>query len=145
MNYPLTFPTQPVNPLPRPSSYYECRIDSIDFAFSRAFENRFAELSVEWKRATGMLSVTQQKIVHENYLEIIGLSWNVVPYLISDLRQGASHWFPALRAIAGEAKPNDKHASTFEEAVKTWTDWWHDRQHAAYYTFPARVSFPETA
>jgi hypothetical protein len=144
MNYALDI-AQPANPLPSPDSYYERRVDSTDFAFSSAIQTRFAQLAIAWKRQTGMFSVTQQKVIHEHYLEIIGMSWSVVPYLIRDMQKGASHWFPALRAIAGEARPNDKNASNFEEAVKIWTDWWNDRQNATRYTFPARISFPKAA
>lgn len=103
-------------------------------------QTRFERLSETWKRETGMFSVVQQKMIHPIYLEIIGMSWSAVPFLIQDMQKGAAHWFPALRAIAGDTKPDDSDAGSFKEAVSIWSDWWRRKQYGAMDTVFERVA-----
>lgn len=93
-------------------------------------KRRFEKYAVEWQRATGHLSVTQDAAMHPAYQRIIGLGPVVVPFMIERLRVKPEHWFWALAAIVGEDKAAD--AKTVPEAAKCWVEWfdqnqdWHD-------------------
>jgi len=90
-----------------------------------------------------MFSIVQQKFIHPNYLEIIGMSWRVMPYLIAEVHKGRAHWFPALRAIAGDEKP-DEAPESFNHAVQIWTDWWDKRKYYAVDSIFKRARISKT-
>lgn len=89
---------------------------------------RFQLLVNMWKSETGHYSLVQQKIIHPAYLEIIGMGEKALPFLINEIQRGSSHWFPALRAIAGSDRPRDE-GDSFDEAVEVWTRWWSERHY----------------
>lgn len=90
-------------------------------------ENTFNTLAEQWKRETGMFSISQQKMSHIAYLDIIGMSWRAMPFLIKEIQKGQAHWFPAMRAIAGVDRPAENEVKSFQDAVNVWTKWWAER------------------
>jgi hypothetical protein len=88
-------------------------------------EITFQVLAGNWRRQTGHHSILEQKILHPYYQQIIGMGEKALPYLIKALDYKPSHWFWALRAITRENPAKD--ASTVDQAVQAWRDWWSNR------------------
>lgn len=86
-------------------------------------EQRFRKLADDWSRETMHISSASDLIKDKNYQEIIGLGWDVVPYLLADLKSNKRFWFPALAAITG-VRPFDKGDSNNPRRMtEAWTRW----------------------
>jgi hypothetical protein len=73
-------------------------------------ETTFLQLTEQWQRETGMLSVVSKISMHPAYQRIIGMGQPVVPLIMRELEREPDHWFWALSAITGvnPVKPEQK-------------------------------------
>ncbi len=99
-------------------------------------EIKVQELANTWKCETGHFSIVQHSISHPAYLQIVGMSDKALPFLMKQVEQGSAQWLPALRAIAGDTKPDE--GNTLADALNAWTQWWEAKQAANTY---ARMDF----
>jgi len=83
-------------------------------------ERRFQELTALWESETGHISSLTDLASHPSYQSIIKLGWDVVPFLLRDLRENSRFWFPALHAIT-RVRPFDP--ADFGNGKKMTTAW----------------------
>ena len=75
-------------------------------------------------RATRMhVSSASDLINDKRYQEIIGLGWDVVPYLLTDLQQNKRFWFPALAAITGVRPFDPSDTNSPRRMTEAWVRW----------------------
>jgi type I restriction-modification system DNA methylase subunit len=84
-------------------------------------EQEFHSLVKKWRKDTQHLSSVAKMTQHPAYRRIIGMGFDVLPYLFAELRRHPDHWLVALNAITGEDPVPS--TSTFEQAVKAWLTW----------------------
>ena len=86
-------------------------------------EQRFRELSRQWKEETQYTSSTTDMVMHPAYQQIIGMGRDVLPLLFAALRHKPDHWFWALKAITGEdpVAPGDR--GKVRLMAQAWLDW----------------------
>lgn len=60
---------------------------------------KFERLRDQWISETAFESSISRMVANPAYQAIIGMSWDVVPLMLEELRREPQHWFWALRAI----------------------------------------------
>ena len=86
--------------------------------------DRFQQLSKEWKRDTGHLSMVSQIAAHPSYQGIVAMGESAIPFILRDLETEPNHWFSALLAIAGEGPEISVHERGDMRAVSAaWLKW----------------------
>ena len=63
---------------------------------------------------------------HPAYQEIISLGPEVVPFLLRDLEDNETHWFVALRQIAGVNPIPSTAAGNVPKMIEAWLEWARD-------------------
>jgi hypothetical protein len=84
---------------------------------------KFHQLADEWSTNTGHISSIDDLISHASYREIIGLGWDVVPYLLKDLQNNKRFWFPALYAITNVRPFDPSDAGNGKRMTEAWIKW----------------------
>ena len=89
----------------------------------RAWE-KFVRLRDEWKSEKTHTSSVEARILHPAYLRIIGMGWEAVSLILTELdEQRLDHWFPALYAIT-EANPVPaQDAGQMRKMAEAWVRW----------------------
>lgn len=83
-------------------------------------EDRFRELADRWYADT-LVSSVHDMVLHPAYQQIIGMGREVLPLILTELRDRGGHWFWALCAIAGEdIAPR---GADFDSSVAAWLTW----------------------
>ncbi|HYE53678.1 MAG TPA: hypothetical protein VD996_02505 [Chitinophagaceae bacterium] len=88
-----------------------------------AIQNRFQELSNQWRKETGHYSTMIHVTRNENYLRIIALGKPVVPLLLKDLQNEPDYWFEALRLLTNENPVKREHLGDLEKMSADWIEW----------------------
>lgn len=84
-------------------------------------ELEFYRLAENWKHETAALSSIKKKVNHQDYLRIIDIGRDVLPFILRSLLRDPDRWFVALKNISQEDPiPPD---STFQQAVSGWLQW----------------------
>ena len=86
-------------------------------------KQQFYRLADEWSRETMHVSSASDMINDKRYQEIIGLGWDVVPYLLTDLQQNKRFWFPALAAITGVRPFDPSDTNSPRRMTEAWVRW----------------------
>ena len=90
---------------------------------TQSVEERFFELAKNWEQETMHLSSTKDLTSHPSYKNIIGLGWDVIPYLLRDLQRSQRFWFPALYEIT-KVRPFDVgDAGDGKRMTNAWVSW----------------------
>ena len=92
-------------------------------------QKKFNELAENWKRETGGYSTMLHKASNNNYLDIIGLGMDVVPFILKDLQKNSSLWFAALKAITKENPVPKESLGDTEKMRDAWLQWGKERKH----------------
>lgn len=77
----------------------------------------------KWEQETGPISSVTDLTAHPSYQAIIGLGWEVVPILLTDLRERKRFWFPALNAITGIRPFDPADAGNGKRMTAAWIQW----------------------
>ena len=86
-------------------------------------ETTFLELAEQWRRKTGMLSVTSKISMHPAYQRIIGIGQPVVPLIMGELERDPDHWFWALSAITGANPVKREQRGRLNQMAQAWIEW----------------------
>ncbi len=87
-------------------------------------EERFQRLAAQWrKEVPKTCSSVTQMAMHPAYQGIIGLGWEAVPLLLSELENRPDHWFWALKAITGKNPIKPAHQGVVEAMARAWIAW----------------------
>ncbi|MDF5726997.1 MAG: hypothetical protein PUP92_02925 [Rhizonema sp. PD38] len=86
-------------------------------------ETIFLELVEQWRRETGMLSVTSKVSIHPAYQRIIGIGQPVVPLIMRELEREPDHWFWALSAITGANPVKPEQRGRLSQKAQAWIEW----------------------
>jgi hypothetical protein len=81
---------------------------------------RFSELKGRWKRETAGVSSVTRILLNPNYLKIIGLGPQVVPFILESLQNEPDHWFAALQALT-DYDPGP--CGSFDATRGKWLEW----------------------
>lgn len=93
-------------------------------------QERFRELTDQWKFDTGHLSVASKIAMHPAYQRIIAMGEQAIPYILSDLQQESHHWFWALSVITDDAPtiPDDDKGN-IRAMSNAWIEWGRRKQY----------------
>ncbi len=84
---------------------------------------RFIQLRDEWKARSKYLSNTAQMAMLWPYQQIIGMGFDAVPLLLSELERDPDHWFWALEAITGENPVPRDSLGDVAASAEAWMNW----------------------
>ena len=90
-------------------------------AETERLRSEFTALAEQWRCETQHLSQVSKKVIHPNYLRIVGMGEAVVPLLLEALRDRPAHWFVALRSITNQ-DPVPLGANP-AQAREAWLSW----------------------
>lgn len=111
----------------RPRRYVSAedkRVVIIDLSGTFALSEEFRSLARKWKTETGFHSSLSKKFTHSAYQRIMAMGKPALPLILRELRDRPSHWFHALRYIAGkDANGVAAGSDTIESARTAWLDW----------------------
>ena len=86
-------------------------------------ESRFNILTKYWKRDTLALSSTTDIVNHISYQQVIGMGYEVLPYILKNLKNEGGYWYWALKAITGTDPVKMKDRGNIKNMKKAWIDW----------------------
>lgn len=88
-------------------------------------EKQFNESAAKWRKETGGYSTMIHIAGNNNYLDIIGLGPDVIPYILKDLVKEPDFWFVALEHIAKpKQNPVPKaHIGDLDKMAEDWIAW----------------------
>lgn len=84
----------------------------------------FRKLADQWIRETSGLPRIKDRIEHPAYLQIINSGRDVIPYILSELKQDEpDHWFEALYRITynDPVPPDDR--GDVKKMAEAWIRW----------------------
>ena len=88
-----------------------------------SLEKQFLKLAEKWKKETGFHSSILHITRNDNYLEIIGMGKDVVPFILKDLKKAPYQWFVALKAITKENPILPEHFGSVKRMRQDWLEW----------------------
>lgn len=86
-------------------------------------EKTFDELAEKWKKETAIYSTTLHITRNDNYIGIIALGPEVVPYILRDLEKETNHWFVALNFLTKENPVQRENIGKIEKMRLDWLSW----------------------
>ncbi len=86
-------------------------------------EKTFDELAEKWKKETANYSTTLHITRNDNYIGIIALGPEVVPYILRDLEKETNHWFVALNFLTKENPVQKENIGKIEKMRLDWLSW----------------------
>jgi hypothetical protein len=102
------------------SNYY---IQNSPSPYVSDLEKRFNELAKNWKKETGAYSTSLHIAGNNNYLEIIGMGNEVVPYILKELQKEPNLWFIALKSITRQNPIQKEHIGKIKLMAEDWIAW----------------------
>ena len=84
---------------------------------------RFAQLTAQWKEKSRHMSNTAQMAMLQPYQNIIGLGQPAVPLILQELQREPDHWFWALEAITQENPVPPEAAGRVAKMAEAWIAW----------------------
>lgn len=86
-------------------------------------EKLFNNLAINWKKETAGYSTMYHKAINNNYLGIIGMGYDAVPFILNDLEKAPEHWFIALKAITKENPVAKEDIGDMRRMRAAWIEW----------------------
>lgn len=87
-------------------------------------EKKFNDHTNKWKKDTRFHSNVGIICEHPDYLEIIKMGEDVVPFMLKDFSNGKyRHWFYALYVITGVNPIKPEIAGCMKEMANAWLTW----------------------
>lgn len=84
---------------------------------------RFEELKQMWFNEIMFSSDPTEIVSNKHYKEIIDLGYQVVPFLLADMKNNHTHWFTALRLIIGVNPIKKEHYGDIPNMINDWLEW----------------------
>jgi hypothetical protein len=97
-------------------------VSSTHIHSAESVEARFSSLSKKWKEEIGPDSSLSRILSNKNYLSIIALKNEAVPFILRDLKMEPAPWFAALAAITGR-EFGDENDGDFTKMAQLWINW----------------------
>jgi hypothetical protein len=105
------------NMLPKAGGNLETPVQNV------SLEEKFLQLSQQWRQETGMLSVVSKIVIHPTYQRIIGMGQPVIPLIFRELEREPDHWFWALQSITGENPVSVDRRGDIVQMAAAWLEW----------------------
>ena len=105
------------NMLPKAGESLETPVPNV------SLEEKFLQLSQQWRQETGMLSVVSKIVIHPTYQRIIGMGQPVIPLIFRELEREPDHWFWALQSITGENPVSVDRRGDIVQMAAAWLEW----------------------
>lgn len=86
-------------------------------------EERFRRLATVWRNETAHFSSPRKYNEHPAYQEIIGMGWDVVPFLLAEIASTREFWFHALKCITGESPVLPEARGKLDQVAAAWLQW----------------------
>lgn len=83
----------------------------------------FAELADTWREERRYSSSLTEIVLSPAYQRIVGLGYEVVPLILSELQTRPDHWFWALRSITGINPVPETAIGDLDAMARTWIQW----------------------
>ena len=90
---------------------------------SVAIRSKFSALADRWESETGSMSILSQKLTHRDFLKIVSLGEDVVPFILERLPKRPHNWFLALDVLVDNADKPSIDIPNAREAVLRWIEW----------------------
>jgi hypothetical protein len=94
------------------------------FVYDSKIDRTFQEHFKKWHEETINMSSNHDMSENLHYKAIIAMGWEVVPYIIEQLRKKPCHLFDALSAITGELPIKLEHSGRVHEMAADWIKWY---------------------
>jgi hypothetical protein len=110
---------------------YEQTLDLIEKNKAMLDQNagEFESYYQKWDEETRYLS-SSKMFENEYYKKIISLGKDVVPAIISKLKESPTHLFVALNKITGEDPVKREHWGKVKNMAEDWIAWWEQNKDA---------------
>lgn len=86
-------------------------------------KEKFQQLKQNWLDETKFYSDSNEIVNNNNYQEIINLGYDVVPFILEDLKENTNHWFYALKEITNENPVKKENEGDIQAMKKDWIEW----------------------
>lgn len=84
---------------------------------------KFYSLAEAWRQDVRFTSSLTEMILHPAYQRIIGMGFEVVPFLLHELGRKPDHWFWALTAITGADPVPTEDRGKVRKMAEAWLRW----------------------
>ncbi|MEG3843559.1 hypothetical protein [Microcoleus sp. herbarium14] len=92
--------------------------------------DKFYALASDWEKEVAGLSSTAQMSQHPAYQEIISMGTQIVPLLLSELKENPLYWLSALSAITGKNPIKPEQRGRVKQMASAWIDWGRNQGYA---------------
>ena len=91
--------------------------------YNEQLKNRFLDLKRRWKSATILSSNSDEIINNPNYIQIINLGNDIIPFILEDLEVTNDHWFVALNKLTNINPISPNHFGNVIQMKNDWLTW----------------------
>jgi hypothetical protein len=95
----------------------------IDAKYAETNRVKFRRLKGQWLNEIAGVSDLDEIVENENYQEIISMGYDVVQFIIDDLKRSPKPWFYALREITGDSPIPANAAGNLQQMTDAWLSW----------------------
>jgi len=95
---------------------------------NNSIKRQFELYASKWKEEVGGHSIPLYKISNPNYLNIIGMGKDALPYILKDLEKDSDDWFVALKSIAKENPVSREDMGNRKKMREAWLEWGKSQQ-----------------
>lgn len=96
--------------------------------YQERLKEEFLDLTKKWKKAIRFSSNSSEIVSNSNYIMIIKLGSDVLPYILDDLAKTNNHWFVALNKITNANPVPPEHIGDIIQMKSDWLTWAEENQ-----------------
>jgi hypothetical protein len=90
---------------------------------SQSLESRFYRFANKWMHSMGGRSSTTSVLSDLNYLRIIALGKDAIPFILKELKKEPAPWFLALKVLTGEESVGNSSPGDYRKMASEWIEW----------------------
>jgi hypothetical protein len=105
-----------------PPGKVKVRLETLEAA-GASREERFRQLTRQWKEATRLMSSITDMATHPAYQQIIGMGQVALPWIFEEMRCDPDQWFWALKSITGDDPVSDADRGNLRRMTQAWLNW----------------------
>lgn len=99
------------------------------FRSEERLKHKYEHYYSMWFEATAHYSVTNDKLKHPTFKEILKLGPQIIPIILENMRNGKYIFFEALIILAKENPIKPEHLGDIEKMTQDWIDWGMEKGH----------------
>ena len=94
-----------------------------ELLYKKQLKDRFLDLKSKWKSDTIFSSNSDEIVNNPNYIKIIDLGEDVIPFILEDLQVTNNHWFVALKNLTNVDPTEPNHRGDIIALKNDWLTW----------------------